>query len=493
MDSSTATFPQDPFAGFLPPNRPESSYAVTNCSSCGDVGVVEWIQPGRGYIAYELRPRAGLGTGSVVTNAARIVFDWNDPIDTPLVFNTIDAGTPSSAVLRLPGESGRTILVQWAGEDDPGGSGVASYDVYVSSDGARPVIWLKATSSTSAYFVGELGRTYGFFSIARDLVGHEEAEPNGPQAWTTVSTNSPVLAGISSNTVVYPNERLTITNRVSGGGGAGLLFSLGDSAPTGATVNSTNGVFAWMPNCGQASRTNQITVWVAGGENTNLFDAMTFAVAVGECVVPELGRFVLTPGESGRIPVNLVSSVPLKTLGMTVETLAGRLTNLWVEPTLAQVCSAVLKPTVTNGVSGKDVLDLDLATCPGQSLMGTQQVAWLHFTAVSNLPSAFVDVRLDNTVGYQQNGAPVRNFAPVAGRLAVVGEEPLLEAAVESGGEPSLYVYSQPGSRIIVESTTTLALPVWQPSAPLLMTNLFAATKPGCVQPCTVFCRARRE
>jgi hypothetical protein len=206
-DTNTGAFPEDAFAGFLPPNKPELAYYETNTTGCcGPVDTNVLIQPGQGYVSYTVRPQTNQPSGTVITNAARIVFDWNDPIDTPPVFNTLDAAPPVSTVLPLPAESGRTFLVRWAGQDDPGGSGVASYDVHVSADGLNYSRWLQGTNGTAAYFVGELGRTYSFYSVSRDWVGHEEAKPLGAQRWTTVSTNSPVLARISAQTVI-PNSQ----------------------------------------------------------------------------------------------------------------------------------------------------------------------------------------------------------------------------------------------------------------------------------------------
>ena len=42
---------------------------------------------------------------------------------------------PTSSVAALPAESGRTFMVQRSGADDPGSSGIASYDIYVSTNG----------------------------------------------------------------------------------------------------------------------------------------------------------------------------------------------------------------------------------------------------------------------------------------------------------------------------------------------------------------------
>jgi hypothetical protein len=67
--------------------------------------------------------------------------------------------------------------VSWSGEDDPGGSGVASHDVFVSTDGGVLTNWLSRTEETNGVYAGERGHTYAFYAIARDLVGHTEVQP----------------------------------------------------------------------------------------------------------------------------------------------------------------------------------------------------------------------------------------------------------------------------------------------------------------------------
>ncbi|MFN8626155.1 MAG: RHS repeat-associated core domain-containing protein [Candidatus Binatia bacterium] len=67
VDPVTGLTPRDPLSGFLPPN-------VTS-------------PIGEGYVTYTIRPRAGAGIGTSITAQARIVFDTNDPIDTPQVSN----------------------------------------------------------------------------------------------------------------------------------------------------------------------------------------------------------------------------------------------------------------------------------------------------------------------------------------------------------------------------------------------------------------------
>ncbi len=131
---------------------------------------------GDGRISYTVKPLAGLASGTEITNRASIVFDWNDPIDRPLVLNTIDATPPTSQV-DLLAETLHTLSfpVSWTGQDEENGSGIAGYDVYVSDNGGDYQLWLDDTTETSAAFTGEDGHTYAFYSTATDNVGHVEA------------------------------------------------------------------------------------------------------------------------------------------------------------------------------------------------------------------------------------------------------------------------------------------------------------------------------
>jgi hypothetical protein len=76
--------------------------------------------------------------------------------------------------------------VSWGGSDDTGGAGIAFYDVFVSVDGGSFAPFLLGVTETSATFNGEDGRTYGFYSIATDNVGHRQQPPSTAQTITLV-------------------------------------------------------------------------------------------------------------------------------------------------------------------------------------------------------------------------------------------------------------------------------------------------------------------
>jgi hypothetical protein len=345
---------------------------------------------------------------------------------------------------------------------------VANYDVYVSTNGVDYAVWLLNTVETSAWFVSELGQSYHFHAVARDFVGNEQERPAAPQAQTTVAAEAPVLA-VLSNLTISAGQPLTLSNRVHGVSVGPLVFTFGQGMPYGASVNPTNGVFKWTPTCGQGSTTNLITVWLTDTGRGGMMDAMNFTITVGKCVQPTLGRLVMQCGDTGRLPIHLVSSVRLTNLDVTVGLPTDRLVNPLVAAFVPEICSATIAEGGRDGLPGRPSQSpnaagpavqpylLSFATCSNQFLMGTQQVAWLQFTAVPDQPSAFVTVQLGESVGTQPDGAPVTNYTAQAGRVVVVCEQPLLEAFVSTNGQPALMLYAQSGTTNVLETTTSLA------------------------------------
>jgi hypothetical protein len=153
---------------------------------------------GEGFVSYTVRPRSDVASGAVVDAKARIVFDINEPIDTPAVFNTIDSAAPTSSVAALPAATGQTdFLVSWSGSDVSTGSAIADYTVFVSTNGGPFVPWLVNTLLTQATYTALPDHRYAFYSIARDNVGNVEPTPADPDAQTIVQGVAPGVMGAS--------------------------------------------------------------------------------------------------------------------------------------------------------------------------------------------------------------------------------------------------------------------------------------------------------
>lgn len=173
IDPATGLAPLDPLKGFLAIN--------------------DGLGSGEGFVSYTVRPKTTVNTGDTVYALASIVFDINEPIVTPQVFNTIDAVGPTSQMVALPAVSDTAIMLQWRGADDAGGSGVREYAVYVSENGGAFTLYQKNILDTAIVFIGKPGSTYCFFTQATDNVLNTEELKNACEAATVVgATGLPV-------------------------------------------------------------------------------------------------------------------------------------------------------------------------------------------------------------------------------------------------------------------------------------------------------------
>lgn len=148
--------------------------------------LIGFLQPGTGgTVAFRVTPAAGLATGTQVSDQATIVFDVQPPMNTATWVNTLDNTPPTSQVTAFSGSQlCPNFTVQWSGADI--GSGIANYTIYVSDNGGAFTAWQTNTTSTSAVYNGQVGHSYGFYSIAQDLVGNIEPGKSSAEATTYV-------------------------------------------------------------------------------------------------------------------------------------------------------------------------------------------------------------------------------------------------------------------------------------------------------------------
>lgn len=82
-----------------------------------------------------MKAKSNTMTGDTVQAIASIIFDDNDPIVTNTWSNLIDAFPPTTILESLDTISEDNILqLSWSGTDDPGGSGLGSFEIFVSKD-----------------------------------------------------------------------------------------------------------------------------------------------------------------------------------------------------------------------------------------------------------------------------------------------------------------------------------------------------------------------
>jgi len=194
IDPSTGQPPVNPLVGFLPAGA-------------------------EGSVSFGVTSKPGLATGTQIAEQASIVFVGNSPMSTAAWTNTIDNSSPVSQVTALSAaQSCPNFRVNWSGSDL--GSGLQGFTIYVSDTGAPFTPWLTNTTSAGATYAGAAGHSYGFYSIATDLVGNVELAKTLAEATTTVSTTpscgppsigGKILSSTRSGTTETVNLQLTNT------------------------------------------------------------------------------------------------------------------------------------------------------------------------------------------------------------------------------------------------------------------------------------------
>jgi RHS repeat-associated protein len=278
IDPNTS-LPPDVLTGFLPPE--------------------DGTGRGQGHVSYSVNPKSSLPSGTAIRNVALISFDHQpiiatnqiDPHDpskgtdaTKEALNTIDAGGPTSSVTALTAVThANPFTLSWSGSDDANGSGIASYDIFVSDNGGAFTAYLNNTTQTSAQFTGAVGHTYAFYSVATDNVGHVETQAVAADTQTLTDTpvntaptlldalfslneNSALNAPVGTLTATDPDVGDLPTYTITGGNASGAFaISPTSGAITVAKVSALD--FETTPSF---SLTVQVTDHLGASDTANV-------------------------------------------------------------------------------------------------------------------------------------------------------------------------------------------------------------------------------
>ncbi|HEY1787893.1 MAG TPA: immunoglobulin domain-containing protein [Verrucomicrobiae bacterium] len=301
----------------------------------------------------------------------------------------------------------------------------------------------------------------------------------GDSTFETLTNPPPTIPQVT-NQFIADGEYLIITNHVVAAAYP-LTFGLANFAPEGATI-STNGIFRWQPACDQGSSNYTITVFATDSSTPPLTSSMTFSVAVGECVQVAIGSTAVQVGQTGAVPVTLVSSIPLTNLSLIVINPSSRLIN-WA---FASSNSSIQNPTFQ--LLDSSNVYLNVKTITGQTLDSQPLLGTIYFTPGPG-PSEFLPLVGSNILGTASDGTVAGDVNSLSGRVAVIAAEPLIEAGLGSNSSRTLILYGNPGTNYELTFTTNLLSPNWQIWSNFKMTNLFQPLQPNQTSP-QVFYRA---
>ncbi len=311
------------------------------------------------------------------------------------------------------------------------------------------VSWL-----TSASILGSALVTTNRINVVVKDIGQPQLSATGMVSVVLHQINTaPRLAAIPDS---YANvlAALIFTNRVvdSDVPTNHLTFALGTSAPLGVHLNPTNGIFSWTPSRSQANSTNLISISVTDDGIPLLNDTKSFTVIVNPYLELFLGSSVLRAGETGSIPISIVSSTLITNLGFAFGYPQSRLTNWEIQPTASLSAS-------TSG--SNNMLFVSISSPDGIGLVGTQALGQMSFVAVSNQLSAFIPLVFSNAIGVGIDGAVIPRNLFNDGRATVLGTQSLLEGALATNGQRYLILYGLPGTNYILQASQSLLTPSW--------------------------------
>ncbi len=285
LDPETMALSEDPLAGFLPPID-STGYQV-------------------GWANFTIWSNDSLPNGTEFSNQAHVNFDgvgvWGPaPKEGPYT-NIFDFEPPVSEVKNdLPAICQvDSVKVNWSGTDM--GSGINNYTIY-ADNGTEVYEWLSNTSDTSAYFKGEMGKNYTFYSIATDNVGNIEPNKTVYEASVLFNSDTLILSG-SGITIGYEEysdsvqvrtldnytwsatsdcDWLTITSGASGSGTANVYFTIDantEHLSRSCNINIDDLIFTVNQEC--LPDTSLLSEIICEGE----------VVTVGDSVYNETGEF----------------------------------------------------------------------------------------------------------------------------------------------------------------------------------------------------------
>jgi hypothetical protein len=278
---------------------------------------------------------------------------------------------------------------------------------------------------------------------------------------------APVITAIPDvTTEVLRPVTLTVTATDPNTPKLPLTYALAGGAPTNATLHPTNGLFQWIPTRSQAPGTQPFTILLRDAARPDLTVATTFTVTVLDYIEASTATLVMYSGESNSIPLDLYSSAPLQSVQLQLRLKREHLKDLTIEEMLPQAMAAT-QVDQTN----PDLLAFQFQAGAGQVLQGTQRLAQLHFHTTNGQASALVPLTIESFTYTQASDGPEPTLLLNAGRVVILGTQPLLEARTV-GSQRQLVIYGKVGTNYTIQSKTSLApTATWANRSTLTMTN----------------------
>ena len=373
------------------------------------------------------------------------------------------------AALPISAFGSTSTTLAWLPSADPN---VAGYNIYYGTNSHDYHQLLGLGNVTQAMIENlELNTTYFFSLKSRDAAGNE----GGFSAEMAYARYNATPDGSVLRIKTMPP---TLTNEL-------LAFSLAPGAPTGASINPTNGLLSWCPELANANSTNEINVIITDLANPAADTHETVVIAVSDFLKITLATVPVQCGQTASLPLHALASENVAYLTINLNWPGASLLN----PTLT-FNAPFSAGTLQN--LGNHLL-IQLWCTNGAALASLNSIGQINFQAAAGQTSAFVDLPVTSALANRADGSTFSNIATAAGEVAIIGENPLLRALTNPDQSRTLTLYANPGITYQLQSSTNLAPPVvWQPLQEVAPTNILQSVDLDSKNP-VVFYRLMQE
>jgi PKD repeat protein len=226
---------------------------------------------GQGFVSYTINPSSPCNTGDSINATAEIIFDVNEPVVTNTHFNMVDAYAPVTTMAALNSSySSPAFTLSWSSSDDAGsGSGVESYDVYVSHNGEAFELYTENTTANSVDYIGDATDVnLSFYVIAIDSVGNQE-EKSLADVSTTIGSGSVTITSPNGGESYCASASVTITWSSTNVTDINIYYSdNGGSSYTSIASNVAGNTYNWtLP-----STAGSYLVKIASASSSSIYD-----------------------------------------------------------------------------------------------------------------------------------------------------------------------------------------------------------------------------
>lgn len=283
----------------------------------GDLGLVRWFGNDQPMFSNNGLVRKSLGTGITTLDTVFLNQGTLEALSGLLSF-TRDFSCPSGTVT-----FGLSNNVSFGQISAPGtitlngNLGARLLGGYIPDPGVNFTVL--SANAISGSFTNTTGLNVGF---GRRLVAAYTATNLVLQTLSTNGVNGTPTWATVPNFNITEGQTLLYTNQVSDADGDQVLFAL-LSAPTGASVNLTNGIFSWTPAETQGGTSNWLTMKVFDSGNPSVSLTQSFYVRVLETntapVLPVIPPQLIGVGSTLTVTNTATDSdLPVETLSYTL-------------------------------------------------------------------------------------------------------------------------------------------------------------------------------